>query len=76
MLMFYVGLIVGFFFMSLVAYIKKDCIRCNRTSCATICEDCYQEILTENTKLKLQLQSYKMKEVEENKDGEHVPRLD
>ena len=76
MLMFYVGLIAGVFFMCLVAMIRKDCTRCNSTSSATICEKCYMEILTENTRLKLQLKSYEMTEVEENKDGEHVPRLD
>lgn len=80
MLMFYVGLVAGILFMSIVAMIRKDCTRCNSTSSATICEKCYMEILTENNKLKLQLQSYKMTEVAENKDEEivenHVPRLD
>lgn len=76
MLMFYVGLILGVLFMCLVAVIRKDCTRCNSTSSATICEKCYLEILTENTRLKLQLKSYEIAEVEENKDGNHVPRLD
>ena len=76
MLMFYVGLIAGIFFMVVVAMIRKDCTRCNSTSSATICEKCYLEILTENTKLKLQLKSYEMKELEEYEECEHVPRLD
>ena len=76
MLMFYVGLIAGIFFMCLVAMIRKDCTRCNSTSSATICEKCYLEILTENTRLKLQLKSYEMKELEEYEEGKHVPRLD
>jgi hypothetical protein len=77
MLTFLFGVFLGIGFMYVVALIKKDCIRCNRSSCATICEACYHEILTENMKIKMQLQTYKqaMVEVENDILDNHVPSI-